>query len=231
MQRAEVEALIRRSLRKYALKDEITSVGPFVSDRAIVSDANGDLTEVSGVTSTELGFIGDVTSEIQSQLNGKMANPPEDGQLTMAKTNGLQAALAARHVASVCKMTGPATSYCCVGTIHSVPFNATTFTIGSGVTAEPGNNRFVIEADGVYRVSVHMTGETINPLTVYVYKQTGNVQHTLFDTDQDNFGSGSGYVDLDLDADDTLYVSLQSYTGNYRTFTASATAHFLGVAN
>ena len=71
MQRAEVEALIRRSLRKYALKDEITSVGPFVSDRAIVSDANGDLTEVSGVTSTELGFIGDVTSEIQSQLDGK----------------------------------------------------------------------------------------------------------------------------------------------------------------
>ena len=76
-----------------------------------------------------------------------------------------------------------------------------------------------------------MTGETINPLTVYVYKQTGNVQHTLFDTDQDNFGSGSGYVDLDLDADDTLYVSLQSYTGNTRTFTASATVQFLGVAN
>ena len=41
--------------------------------KALVSDANGKVA-VSGVTSTELGYLSGVTSGVQSQLNGKVAD-------------------------------------------------------------------------------------------------------------------------------------------------------------
>lgn len=106
MQRSEVEALIRKHLRRYALKDEVstgsyisnrvmksdadgelaessvtttellqlvdTAGGPFTADRAVATDSNGDLVSVGGVTSTELGYIGTVTSAVQTQLNSKL---------------------------------------------------------------------------------------------------------------------------------------------------------------
>ena len=70
MQRSEVEALIRRHLRKYALKDEIASVGPFTSNSAIATDANGDLVEATGVTKTELEMLSDISTAltVQTQL-------------------------------------------------------------------------------------------------------------------------------------------------------------------
>ena len=70
MQKAEVEASIRRHLRKYALKDEVASVGPFVSNRAIATDANGDLVEATGVTKTELEMLSDISTAltVQTQL-------------------------------------------------------------------------------------------------------------------------------------------------------------------
>ena len=70
MQKAEVEALRRRHLRKYALKDEVASVGPFVSNRAIATDANGDLVEATGVTKTELEMLSDISTAltVQTQL-------------------------------------------------------------------------------------------------------------------------------------------------------------------
>lgn len=43
-------------------------------NRALVSDASGKVA-VSTVTSTELGYLSGVTSSIQTQLNGKFANP------------------------------------------------------------------------------------------------------------------------------------------------------------
>lgn len=44
------------------------------ASRALVSDASGKVA-VSTVTSTELGYLSGVTSSIQTQLNGKFANP------------------------------------------------------------------------------------------------------------------------------------------------------------
>ena len=51
MQRSEVESLIRKHLRK--LKDEVSTIGPFVSNRVMKSDGDGELAE-STVTTTEL---------------------------------------------------------------------------------------------------------------------------------------------------------------------------------
>ena len=83
MQRAEVEALIRRHLKKYATRDEVMSVGPFVSDRAIASDDGGNLTEVS-VTREELGHLDNVSSNIQTQFINKL-----DASVVNAYSQGL----------------------------------------------------------------------------------------------------------------------------------------------
>ena len=98
MQRSEVEALIRKHLRCYALKDEVftgscisnrvmksdadgelaestvttaellglvdTAGGPYTADRAVATDSDGDFITLGGVTSTELGYIGTVTSAV-----------------------------------------------------------------------------------------------------------------------------------------------------------------------
>lgn len=45
------------------------------ASRALVSDANGKVA-VSDVTSTELGYLDGVTSNIQTQLNGKLSTAP-----------------------------------------------------------------------------------------------------------------------------------------------------------
>lgn len=45
------------------------------ANRALVSDANGKVA-VSDVTSTELGYLDGVTSNIQTQLNGKLSSAP-----------------------------------------------------------------------------------------------------------------------------------------------------------
>jgi len=41
------------------------------ANRALISDSNGKIT-VSGITSTILGYLGNVSSDIQTQLNGKL---------------------------------------------------------------------------------------------------------------------------------------------------------------
>lgn len=52
----------------------ITSTN-LTANRALVSNANGKVT-VSDVTSTELGYLDGVTSNIQTQLNGKLSSAP-----------------------------------------------------------------------------------------------------------------------------------------------------------
>lgn len=52
----------------------ITSTN-LTANRALVSNANGKVA-VSGVTSTELGYLDGVTSNIQTQLNGKLSSAP-----------------------------------------------------------------------------------------------------------------------------------------------------------
>lgn len=45
------------------------------ANRALVSNANGEVA-VSAVTATELGYLDGVTSNIQTQLNGKLSTAP-----------------------------------------------------------------------------------------------------------------------------------------------------------
>lgn len=52
----------------------ITSTN-LIANRALVSNANGKVA-VSDVTSTELGYLDGVTSNIQTQLNGKLSSAP-----------------------------------------------------------------------------------------------------------------------------------------------------------
>ena len=74
MQRSEVDALIRKHLRKYALKDEIASVGPFTSNSAIATDADGELVEATGVSKTELERIAGITTFGESLVNDAAAS-------------------------------------------------------------------------------------------------------------------------------------------------------------
>ena len=50
----------------------ITNLPYLTPNRVLTSNADGEL-EVSNVSSTELGFLGGVTSALQTQLNGKQA--------------------------------------------------------------------------------------------------------------------------------------------------------------
>lgn len=67
--------LYKRTLAEFA--GDI-NIGTFTANRAIISNGSGALT-ASAVTSTELGYVGGVTSAIQTQLNNKQ---PLDADLT-----------------------------------------------------------------------------------------------------------------------------------------------------
>lgn len=55
----------------------LNKLAAVTASRALVSDASG-FVSASSVTSTELGYVSGVTSAIQTQLNGKLANVVED---------------------------------------------------------------------------------------------------------------------------------------------------------
>jgi hypothetical protein len=44
------------------------------ANEAVATDANGQLTSVTGVSATELGYLSGVTSDVQSQINAKQAS-------------------------------------------------------------------------------------------------------------------------------------------------------------
>jgi hypothetical protein len=55
------------------------------ASKALVSDANGDVSVVSAVTSTEVGFLAGVSSAIQTQLNNAYSST--DSNLTLQNVN------------------------------------------------------------------------------------------------------------------------------------------------
>ena len=65
------------------------------ADRACISNGSGVLV-ASAVSATELGFLDNVSSSIQTQLNSKNATIT-DGSLSIARTSGLQTALDAKQ--------------------------------------------------------------------------------------------------------------------------------------
>ena len=81
------------------------------ANRALVSNSSGKVA-VSAVTSTELGYLDGVTSNVQTQLNGKQANITANGILKGDGSGGVTAAvagtdyLASAPVASVNGKTG-----------------------------------------------------------------------------------------------------------------------------
>jgi hypothetical protein len=77
---------------EYVSQDDLintisTGAQDFTASRALVSDASG-LATASSVTSTELGYVGGVTSAIQTQLNAKApsASPTFTGTVTVPAT-------------------------------------------------------------------------------------------------------------------------------------------------
>ena len=79
-------------------QDEITGAATTITDdnltasHALVSDANGKVA-VSTVTSTELGYLDGVTSNVQTQLNKKLESVPvtsvngKTGAVTLGKSD------------------------------------------------------------------------------------------------------------------------------------------------
>lgn len=54
-----------------AVFDNLKEIVNITANRALISDANGRVAASSTITTTELGYLNGVTSNIQTQLNGK----------------------------------------------------------------------------------------------------------------------------------------------------------------
>ena len=105
MQRSEVEALIRKHPRRYALKDE-AGVAPLTGNRVVRTDATGALT-ASAVSSAELLDLRDaldITNSEDVSITGKLTiNPSGANQATVSIGGGSASAanpVAIRSVAS-----------------------------------------------------------------------------------------------------------------------------------
>lgn len=72
----------------------VSKLAVLTASRAVVSDGSGILS-VSAATATEVGYLSGATSSIQTQLNGKMANPmTTGGDLIYAGASGTPMRLA-----------------------------------------------------------------------------------------------------------------------------------------
>ena len=98
-----------------------TDIGGFTIDRAVVSDGSGDLSS-SSTTSTEIGYVGGVTSAIQTQIDNKQ---PLDSDLT---------AISALATNGILSRTGSATY---ATRTDTSPNNLLTITNGDGVSGNP----------------------------------------------------------------------------------------------
>ena len=83
-----------------------SSITGLTANRALVSNSSGN-PAVSAVTSTELGYLDGVTSNVQTQLNGKAASSHTH---SIANVSGLQTALdgkaASSHTHAATQITG-----------------------------------------------------------------------------------------------------------------------------
>lgn len=57
-----------------AVFDNLKEIVNITANRALISDANGRVAASSTITTTELGYLNGVTSNIQTQLNDKVTN-------------------------------------------------------------------------------------------------------------------------------------------------------------
>lgn len=57
-----------------AVFDNLKEIVNITANRALISDANGRVAASSTITTTELGYLNGVTSNIQTQLNNKVTN-------------------------------------------------------------------------------------------------------------------------------------------------------------
>lgn len=64
------------------------SLGPLTANRAVVTDASGNLS-VALTTDTEIGYVNGVTSAIQTQLDSKVAGPASSTDNAIARYDGI----------------------------------------------------------------------------------------------------------------------------------------------
>ena len=67
-------------------KQNIINPDGAVTDKAVVFNNSGDLAAVDGVSATEVGYLSQVTSDIQSQLNAKQATITAGTNLSFSGT-------------------------------------------------------------------------------------------------------------------------------------------------
>ena len=160
--------------------------------RALISDSSGKLA-VSAVTSTELGYLDGVTSNVQTQLNGKQATlsfdtTPTSGSANPVTSGGVYTALNGSTMVSV---TGSTT----LGATHAGKFinanstSAITITIPAGTTIPVGSE---IEIWRGNSGTVTITGAST---AVYVYIP-GNSAAVVLSNNQVSIGDQYASVTL-----------------------------------
>lgn len=88
-----------------------TITTPLTASRALVTGAASEL-GVSAVTATELGYVGGVTSALQTQLNGKLTNPlTTTGDIIYASSGSTAGRLGVGSSGQVLKVIGGAPSW------------------------------------------------------------------------------------------------------------------------
>lgn len=132
-----------------------------IANRALVSNSSGKVA-VSDVTSTELGYLDGVTSNVQTQLNGKQSTISVTGILKGDGNGNIEAAVAgtdylAKSELYICTVTGNFfTGYTCdkssteiktasdAGKIVVANFNGTVYLL---VTTQANSSIFARESD------------------------------------------------------------------------------------
>jgi hypothetical protein len=164
------------------------------SNRTLVSNGNGKVV-VSTVTSTELGYLDGLTSNLQAQLN--LLKP------------------------SACKMYRSSNQSLSSNTGTTMTYNTKEYTFGSHVTGNTGNGRFTCSQTGnyVYSGNVLISSGGTGARVIINVKLNGNFIYNNrggkpVDGDLDNFRAGCFAVDLRLNSGDYVETSVWIGTGN-----------------
>jgi hypothetical protein len=162
-----------------------TGSGSQTANRLVTTDGTGNIVSLSGVTSTEAGYLSGLTSSIQSQLGTKanINNPTFTGVVTLSQnpTNPLEAATK-QYVDGIAQGLDFKNSVICASTAQITLSNAQTV---DGIVLVQGdrilvkdqtnayeNGIYVVNASGIWARSedANTSNEVTTGLFVYVEK-------------------------------------------------------------
>jgi len=183
---AGVDTLATKSYARSIITGGATSIvsSNLTEDKALISNGTGKVA-VSSVTSTELGFVGGVTSSIQTQLNSKLnaANSNVKRYIRVnATTNGSNYAMdGTKEVVLIdytdpCDVTLPVVSGLPDGSVFEIQFyNWGTLGITIRVYLEGGNSEEIDAGHGISSTrpsilfrSNDQTGNNVTPLSLRI---------------------------------------------------------------